>query len=41
MEEVARIVGQIRAPWPHTRIIMRADFARDALMGWCEANAVD
>jgi hypothetical protein len=43
VEEIARIVGQIRARWPHTRIILRADsgFARDALMGWCEANAVD
>ena len=43
VEEIARIVAQIRACWPHTRIILRADsgFARDALMGWCEANAVD
>jgi Transposase DDE domain group 1 len=42
-EEMARIVAQIRARWPQTRIILRADsgFARDALMGWCEANAVD
>ena len=43
VEEIARIVTQIRMRWPHTRIILRADtgFARDALMGWCEANAVD
>src|SRR3977135_4333924 len=43
VEEIARIVTQIRARWPHTRIILRADsgFAREALMGWCEANAVD
>jgi hypothetical protein len=43
MEEMARIVAHIRARWPHTRIILRADsgFARDALMGWCEVNAVD
>jgi hypothetical protein len=43
VEEIARLVGQIRAEWPHARIILRADsgFARDALMGWCEANAVD
>jgi hypothetical protein len=42
-EEVARIVAQIRARWPSTRIILRADsgFARDALMAWCEANGVD
>jgi hypothetical protein len=43
VEEIARIVTQIRARWPHTRIILRADsgFARDALMGWCEANVVE
>lgn len=43
VEEIARIVTQIRARWPHTRIILRADsgFARDALMAWCEANGVD
>jgi hypothetical protein len=43
VEQIARIVTQIRARWPHTRIILRADsgFAREALMAWCEANAVD
>src|ERR1700739_3945193 len=43
VDEIARIVAQIRARWPQTRIILRADsgFARDALMAWCEANAVD
>jgi hypothetical protein len=43
MEEVARIVGQIRARWPKVRILLRADsgFAREALMAWCEANRVD
>jgi hypothetical protein len=43
VEEIARIVAQIRARWPRTRIILRADsgFAREALMAWCEANAVD
>jgi hypothetical protein len=43
LEEVARIVAQIRACWPQTRIILRADsgFTRDALMTWCEANDVD
>src|SRR5258707_1101239 len=42
VEEIARIVAQIRTQWPHTRIILRADsgFARDALMAWCEAHAV-
>ena len=43
VEEIARIVAQIRTQWPNTRIILRADsgFARDALMAWCEAHAVD
>ncbi len=43
VEEIARIVAQIRARWPQTRIILRADsgFARDALMAWCEANGID
>ena len=43
VEEIARIVSQIRARWPKTRILLRADsgFAREALMAWCEANGVD
>jgi hypothetical protein len=43
VEEVARIVGRIRARWPRVRILLRADsgFAREALMAWCEANRVD
>ncbi|HYA80742.1 MAG TPA: IS1380 family transposase [Methylocystis sp.] len=43
VEEVARIVSQIRARWPKTRILLRADsgFAREALMAWCETNGVD
>ena len=40
MEEIARIVAQLRGSWPKVRIILRADsgFAREALMAWCEAN---
>ncbi len=43
VEEVARIVAQVRARWPRTRILLRADsgFAREALMAWCEENGVD
>ena len=43
IEEVARIVAQIRRRWPRTRILLRGDsgFAREALMAWCEANRVD
>ena len=43
VEEVARIVARLRAAWPAVRIIVRGDSgsARDALMTWCEAHAVD
>jgi hypothetical protein len=43
VEEIARVVARIRARWPRTRIMLRADsgFARDDLMAWCEANGVD
>ena len=43
IDEVARIVAQIRRRWPRTRILLRGDsgFAREALMAWCEANRVD
>ena len=41
--ELQRIVTQIRARWPATRIIVRADsgFAREWLMKWCEDNHVE
>jgi hypothetical protein len=43
VDEVERIVAQIRTRWPRVRILLRADsgFARDELMAWCEANGVD
>lgn len=43
VEEIERIVKQIRARWPAVRIILRADsgFAREALMESCEANGID
>jgi hypothetical protein len=43
VEEMTRIIGQIRARWPRVRILLRADsgFCREALMAWCEANRVD
>ena len=43
VEEIARIVAQIRKRWPRVRILLRADsaFAREVLMAWCEANRVD
>lgn len=43
IEEIERIVGQIRKRWPKVRILLRADsgFAREPLMAWCENNNVD
>jgi hypothetical protein len=43
LQEIQRIVGQIRAAWPATKIILRGDsgFCRNPLMSWCENNRVD
>src|SRR5258707_3557866 len=43
LEEVQRIVRQIRARWPKTSIILRAEsgFCREELLAWCENNDVD
>jgi len=43
LDEIARIVAQIRQKWPAVRIILRGDsgFCREAIMAWCEANGVD
>ena len=43
LEELARIVAQIRARWPDTEIIVRGDsgFCREEIMAWCEANGVE
>jgi hypothetical protein len=43
LEEVQRIVKQLRQAWPEVRIVVRADsgFCRDGLMKWCEKNKVD
>jgi Transposase DDE domain group 1 len=43
IDEVARLVAQIRARWRRVRILLRADsgFAREDLMAWCEQNQVD
>jgi hypothetical protein len=43
LEEIERVVRQIRQRWPVVRIVLRADsgFAREPLMAWCEANGVD
>jgi hypothetical protein len=43
VEEVKRIVEQLRKRWPAVGIVLRADsgFCREELMAWCEANQVD
>lgn len=43
VEEIARIVAQIRRRWPRVRVLLRADsgFCREGLMAWCESHAVD
>jgi hypothetical protein len=43
VEELERIVGQIRTTWPEVKIVIRADsgFCREAILHWCEHNEVD
>ena len=43
VEELERIVPQIRARWPEVSILLRADsdFSREWIMAWCEAQGVD
>jgi len=43
VEELARLVSQLRLAWPEVRIILRGDsgFCRDDIMNWCEAHQVD
>lgn len=43
LEEVERIVGQLREHWPQVRITLRGDsgFCRDKLMTWAEGKGVE
>ena len=43
VQEVKRIVEQLRRRWPEVKIVLRADsgFCREELMAWCEQNRVD
>jgi hypothetical protein len=43
LEELERIVAQIREQWGQTRIVIRADsgFCREEILAWCEQNQVD
>jgi hypothetical protein len=42
VEELERIIAQIRERWPETEIIIRGDsgFCREEIMAWCEHNRV-
>ena len=43
VEELRRIVAQIRSAWPAVRMVVRGDsgFCREELLAWCEAEGVD
>src|ERR1700683_1328562 len=43
LQEMQRIVKQIRAAWPEVKIVLRGDsgFCRNELMSWCESQGVD
>jgi len=40
VDELSRIVGQIRARWPEVKVVIRGDsgFCREELMAWCEGQ---
>ena len=43
LQEIRRMVAQIRKTWPEVKIVLRGDsgFCRNELMSWCENNNVD
>lgn len=43
LDELKRIVAQIRERWKETRIVIRADsgFCREEILAWCEQNQAD
>jgi hypothetical protein len=43
LQEIRRIVAQVRAAWPEVKIVLRGDsgFCRNELMSWCEDHRVD
>lgn len=43
IDELTRIVSQIRECWPDVKIIVRGDsgFCREEIMKWCEDNGID
>jgi hypothetical protein len=43
LQEIRRIIAQIRVAWPEVQIILRGDsgFCRNELMSWCESQGVE
>ena len=43
LEDLKRVVSQIRKRWPRVHILVRGDsgFCRDAIMTWCERQGID
>ena len=43
VEEIERIISQIRERWPKVKIVIRADsgFCRDDILSWCEKHGVE
>jgi hypothetical protein len=43
VDELKRIVEQIRQKWPKVKIVLRGDsgFCREEILAWCEGNGVD
>lgn len=43
VDELQRIIGQIRRVWPRVPILIRGDsgFCRDEILSWCEQNHLD
>jgi Transposase DDE domain group 1 len=43
IDELKRIVGQIREKWPQVKILLRGDssFCREDILAWCETNGLD
>jgi hypothetical protein len=43
VDELKRIVNQIRQKWPKVKILLRGDsgFCREEILAWCETNDVD
>lgn len=43
LDELKRIIPQIRQHWPQVQLVVRGDsaYSRDEIMSWCEARGID